>query len=97
MRSLPIVDEFKKEAANALFTREQAMQVTLKLLARELESPANKPEETEVLKKAVEYFNFQHLDATVSETDGMLDAFNVPRLTTYDIVEAIKTVIFEAD
>lgn len=96
MRSLNGIDEFKREAANAVFTKEQAMQISLRLLKKELENPANSPEDTAVLKKAMEYFSFEYLDATTTETDKMLDAFNVARLTTEDIVEAIKVLLFDA-
>ncbi|MGI5856122.1 MAG: hypothetical protein ACOX64_06640 [Candidatus Merdivicinus sp.] len=97
MRSLNAINEFKREAPNAIFTKEQALQITLKLLSKELNDPTNSDNETAVLKRAVEHFTFQHLDATATETDAMLDAFNVARITTSDIVEGIKAVLFEAD
>ena len=97
MRSLNAINEFKREAPNAVFTKDQALQITLKLLTKELNDPSNSENERDVLKRAVEHFSFQHLDTTISETDAMLDAFNVARITTSDIVEGIKTVLFEAD
>lgn len=96
MRSLPILDEFKREAPNALYTKEQAMQIALKLLKKELDRAGSK-EDAAVIRKAIEYFSFSYLDATETETDAMLDAFNVARLTTEDITEAIKVVLFEAE
>ena len=97
MRSLKRIDEFKREAPNAVFTKEQAMQISLRLLKKEMEDPANSPADTATLKKAMEYFSFEYLDSTTTETDQMLDAFNVARLTTEDITEAIKVVLFEAE
>lgn len=97
MRSLNAINEFKQEAPNAIFTKEQALQITLKLLTKELNNPANTENESAVLKRAIEYFTFRHLDATETETDALLDSFNVARITTADIVEGIKTVLFEAD
>ncbi|MGI5894921.1 MAG: hypothetical protein ACOX6P_10060 [Candidatus Merdivicinus sp.] len=96
MRSLSILDEFKKEAPNAIFTKEQAMQISLKLLKKELDRTTSE-EDAAVIRKAIEYFSFSYLDATETETDAMLDAFNVARLTTSDIVEAIQVVLFEAE
>ncbi len=96
MRPLPIIEEFKREARNAIFTKEQAMQISLKLLTKELQSPDNTDEEKAVLQKAVEYFSIRYLDETQTETDAMLDAFNVARLTTDDIAEGLKVVLFDA-
>lgn len=97
MRPLPIIEEFKREARNAIFTKEQAMQISLKLLTKELQSPDNTDEEKAVLQKAIEYFSIRYLDETQTETDAMLDAFNVARLTTDDIAEGLKVVLFDAD
>ena len=74
MRSLNAINEFKREAPDAIFTKEQALQITLKLLTKELNDPANSDNETAVLKRAVEHFTFQHLDATATETDAMFEA-----------------------
>ena len=97
MRPLDAINELKQEAPNAIFTKDQALQITLKLLTKELNNPANTENEAAVLKRAIDYFSIRHLDATATETDTMLDAFNVARITTADIVEGIKTVLFEAD
>lgn len=97
MRPLPVIEEFKREARNAIFTKEQAMQISLKLLTKELQSPDNTDEEKAVLQKAVEYFSLRYLDETQTETDAMLDAFNVARLTTDDIAEGLKVVLFDAN
>lgn len=97
MRPLPTIEEFKREARNAVFTKEQAMQISLKLLTKELQSPDNTDEEKKILQKAIEYFSIRYLDETQTETDAMLDAFNVARLTTDDIAEGLKVVLFDAN
>ena len=96
MRSLPFLDEFKQEARGAVFTKEQAMQISLRLLSKELQSPDNTDEEKAVLQKAIEYFSVRYLDETQTETHAMLDAFNVARLSTDGIADGLKAVLFDA-
>ena len=95
MRKLHKVDEFRTEAANALFTRQQAMAITLQLLQRELKSDENSEEDAAVLAKAIQRVSMQYLDATETETDQLLDVFQVARLTSDDILKAIQDIIFD--
>ncbi len=95
MRTLSTIDEFQKEAPNAIFTKEQAMQISLKLLKKELDLAASE-NDCAVIRKAIEYFSFHYLDDTDTPTDTMLDSFHVARLTTNDIVTAINNVVFDA-
>ena len=41
MRTFHKIDEFRTEAANALFTKQQAISVTMRLLELELADPQN--------------------------------------------------------
>ena len=50
-----------------------------------------------MLQKAIEYFSVRYLDETQTETDAMLDAFNVARLSTDDIADGLKAVLFDAE
>ena len=45
MRTFHKIDEFRTEAANALFTKQQAISVTMRLLELELADPQNSEEE----------------------------------------------------
>ena len=96
MRTLDKIDEFRTEAENALFTKQQALSITLKLLELELESPKNDEEDKRILEAAIKRVNIRYLDATNTDTDNLLDAYNVARLTAEDILEAINVIIFEA-
>ena len=95
MRTLYKVDEFRTEGSKAIFTKQQAVAVTLQLLKAEADFPDNTPEETRILNDAMKKINFQYLDYTSSETDTMLDTLNVARFTTEDILSAIDNVVFE--
>lgn len=44
MRTLNSVSEFQTEAANAVFTKQQAISATLQLLTKEWNDPGNTPE-----------------------------------------------------
>lgn len=95
MLKLNKVDEFRREAANALFTKQQALAITLQLLKREADDA---DEETKaVLNKAIEKINVSYLDDTSTETDVLLDTFNVARLNSADILNAINVIIFECE
>ena len=96
--TLQSLDELIREAPHALYTREQAVQVSIMLLRKEL-NRAGSINEAEILRRAINQFtrNFRYLDSTASETDQMLDSLKVPRLRTEDIVEAIKAVLFDAE
>ncbi len=98
MMTLQSLDELIREAPHALYTREQAVQVSIMLLRKEL-NRAGSINEAEILRRAINQFtrNFRYLDSTASETDQMLDSLEVPRLRTEDIVEAIKAVLFDAE
>ena len=51
MRTLNKVIEFQQEASNALFTKAQALAITMQLLELERRQPENTPEEAAVLEK----------------------------------------------
>lgn len=91
------VSEFQTEAANAVFTKQQAISATLQLLTKEWNDPGNTPEEKSVLENAIQRAEFRYIDATKSETDRMLDAIGVARFTTQDIVNAIQAIVFDAE
>ncbi|HIT08279.1 MAG TPA: hypothetical protein IAB55_04240 [Candidatus Merdivicinus faecavium] len=98
MLNLAALDELIREAPHALYTREQAVQVSLMLLKTEL-NRAGSANEADILRRAIDQFtrNFRYLDPNQSETDRMLDSLGVARLRTEDIVEAIKAVLFDAE
>ena len=93
MRTLNSVSEFQTEAANAVFTKQQAISATLQLLTKEWNDPGNTPEEKSVLENAIQRAEFRYID----ETDRMLDAIGVARFTTQDIVNAIQAIVFDAE
>ena len=97
MRTLNSVSEFQTEAANAVFTKQQAISATLQLLTKEWNDPGNTPEEKSVLENAIQRAEFRYIDATKSETDRMLDAIGVARFTTQDIVNAIQAIVFDEE
>ena len=92
MRTLNSVSEFQTEAANAVFTKQQAISATLQLLTKEWNEA-----EKSVLENAIQRAEFRYIDATKSETDRMLDAIGVARFTTQDIVNAIQAIVFDAE
>lgn len=95
MLKLNKVDEFRREAGNALFTKQQAMAITLQLLKREADEADEKAKA--VLLKAIDKINIRYLDDTSTETDVLLDTFNVARLNSADILNAINMIIFECE
>ena len=95
MRTLHYVNEFKTEAANAVFTKQQAVAATLQLLENERLCPDNTDEETALFTTAIEKAEFRYIDSTKTDTDRMLDGLGVARFTTEDIVEGIQMLLFD--
>ncbi|MBR6791213.1 MAG: hypothetical protein IKM31_10145 [Oscillospiraceae bacterium] len=95
MRTLHTVIEFKAEAGNAVFTKQQAVAATLQLLEKEKLNPENTAEETAVFAAAIAKAEFRYIDATKTETDRMLDGLGVARFTTEDIVNGIEALLFD--
>ena len=96
MRRLHIVHEFKDEAPNALFTKKQAIAVTMQLLEQEKNCLENTEKERKILEEAVQKAEFRYLDLTQTETDKMLDSLDIARLTSEDIINAIEALLFDA-
>lgn len=96
MHDFEKIDEFRREASSALFTKQQAIAVTLNLFERELASGSNSDKEKAILEKAMQKINVRYLDQTTSETDQMLDTLGVARFTSEDIMEAIDAMIFDS-
>ena len=61
MRTLNSVSEFQTEAANAVFTKQQAISATLQLLTKEWNDPGNTPEEKSVLENAIQRAEFDEV------------------------------------
>ena len=96
MRTLSKVREFAGEASNALFNKQQAVTVTLRLLEMEANDLNNTPEESRILKTAISKAEFRYLDLTRTDTDTLLDSLGVARFTTQDIVSAVEDILFNA-
>lgn len=97
MRTLSIVEEFKTEAARAVFTKQQAVYATLQLLQAEMQDPANTAEETALLQKAIERADLRYIDTTSTQTDHMLDTLGVARFAAQDIVDGISALVFDVE
>ena len=97
MRTLNKVIEFQQEESNALFTKAQALAITMQMLELERRQPENTPEEAAVLENAMKNLNFRYLDTTETQTDQMLDSLGVARLTTAEIAQAIEAVDFDME
>ena len=95
MRTLHHVNEFKQEAGQAVFNKQQAISVTMQLLLKEQADPANTGAEATALAEAVRKAEFRYIDETRSQTDQMLDELGVARFTVEDIVRAIGMLIFD--
>ncbi|MFZ2538341.1 MAG: hypothetical protein WAX04_05525 [Oscillospiraceae bacterium] len=95
MRKLQIVDEFRQEAATSVFTKTQAMAITIRLLQLELAEPDNTLEDISLLTVALQRFNFSYLDVNTTKIDEILDAANVARLKSTDILSAIDSILFD--
>ena len=96
MRFLNKVDEFKQEANNALFTKEQALAVALKLFDLELADSDNSEEDIRVLTDARQRVSIRYFDSNATQTDEILDSVGVARLTAQDIAQAIDVMLFES-
>ena len=96
MYSYSKIDEFRREADNALFTKEQALQVVGRLFDLQLVQPENSPEDIRILTAAKQKVNMSYFDATSTEIDQLLDAAAVARLTAANIADAIDVILFEA-
>lgn len=94
MKRLLIVDEFRTEAQNSLFTKTQAMAITIRLLQLEL-AAENTPEEAATLSAMLKKFDFHYLDENQTDIDRILDDANVARLTAESILNAIELVKFD--
>ena len=93
MKNITVFNEFRTEAKDALFTKQQAVAVTLRLLQTAL-SEANE-DDKKVVSKALETISFSYLDSTATRIDDMLDEVGVARFTSEQIIEAINNVIFD--
>ena len=96
MRTLNLVDEFRQEATQALFNKQQAIAVTYKLLEMELANPANSAQDQAILAAAAQRVSIRYLDQTQTGTDQLLDSLGVARFTAQNITDALKTLIFES-
>jgi hypothetical protein len=96
MRTLKKLDEFRSEAGNALFTKSQAVAVTLRLLEMEMNA-CETSEESEVFANALKIAHVGYLDSTNTETDSMLDNLGVARITADQIVSAVQSIVFDAE
>ena len=96
MKALKIIDEFRVEAKDALFTKQQAVAITLRLLQAEL-AAAGDDHDRETLSKALQNITFSYLDATATRIDEMLDEVGVARVTSEQIISAIQNVIFDVE
>ena len=96
MKSLKKLDEFRTEAGNALFTKSQAVAVTLRLLEMEMNA-CETSEEAEVFANALKIAHVGYLDSTNTETDTMLDNLGVARITAEQIVSAVQNILFDAE
>ena len=95
MRTLESVNEFKTEAADAVFTKQQAVAATLQLLQTEKDNAENTPEETALFAKALAQAEFRYIDDNITQTDRMLDALGVAHYTTDKITKAIEDLVFD--
>ena len=97
MKQLKTVQEFQEEARNAIFNKEQAVAVTLRLIEMELKNPDNSPEDVRILTNALKQAEFGYLDMTKTETDKLMDSLDVARFTVSDIVNAIHHILFDVE
>ena len=95
MKNIAVFNEFRTEAKDALFTKQQAVAVTLRLLQTAL-AEANE-DDKKVITKALEKISFSYLDSTATRIDDMLDDVGVARFTTTQIIDAINNVIFDVE
>lgn len=96
MKTFKALDEFKTEAAGAMFTKAQALAVTEALFRRGLEDITD-PDDAAQIKKAQAASPAFYLDPTASATDALLDSVGVARFTAEDIVKAAEMLLFDAE
>ena len=96
MKTFKMLDEFKTEAQNALFTRAQASAVTSALLEKCKAEAATADDAAQIDRAAAAAMNY-YLDPTQSETDALLDSLGVARISAEDIVHAIEMLLFDAE
>ena len=96
MKTLKKLDEFRTEASGALFTKSQAIAVTLRLLEMEM-NDCETPEETEVFANALKIAHVGYLDNTSTDTDALLDSLGVARITAEQVVSAVQSILFDAE
>jgi len=96
MKTFRMLDEFKAEAAGALFTRAQAGAVTTALLSKCKEETGDSETAAEIDRAAARAMHY-YLDPTQSDTDVLLDSLGVARISADDIVRAIEMLLFDAE
>ena len=97
MRTLHRLEEFKRESGDALFTKQQAIAVTLQLLELERNDPQNSEEERRVLSDAIKNSAFTYLDSTQTEIDTLLDTAGVARISATSVAAAVSQIIFDVE
>jgi len=97
MQGLKRIDEFKAEAGDALFTKQQAIAVVENLFELEIMDAAEDLEKVAVLTEAVKRISIHYFDPTTSSTDSILDDVGVARITVSDIVEAMDAILFDVN
>jgi len=96
MKTFGMLDEFKAEAANALFTKAQATAVTAALLEKGKREAATEEKARQIDRAASSVMQY-YLDPTESETDSMLDSLGVARISADDIVRTVEMLLFDAE
>lgn len=97
MRTLYKLEEFKREAGEALFTKQQAVAVTLRLLELELNDPQNSEEDRRILSDAMKKATFSYLDSTQMEIDALLDSVGAARISASSVADAVSRIIFDVE
>ncbi len=97
MRTLYKLEEFKREAGEALFTKQQAVAVTLRLLELELNDPQNSEEDRRILSDAMKKATFSYLDSTQTEIDALLDSVGAARISASSVADAVSRIIFDVE
>ncbi|MCI8497246.1 MAG: hypothetical protein HFE85_03205 [Clostridiales bacterium] len=97
MRTLYQLEEFKKEAGEALFTKQQAISVTLRLLEMELKNPQNSEDDRRILADAMKQASFHYIDQTQTGIDSLLDSVGVARIPAVSIADAVSQIIFDVE
>ena len=97
MRTLYKLEEFKREAGEALFTKQQAVAVTLRLLELELNDPQNSEEDRRILSDGMKKATFSYLDSTQTEIDALLDSVGAARISASSVADAVSRIIFDVE